>query len=315
MALKGISAYQQTNRTIQTKNTGPDRMRATDSSKTDLTDSAKENRVPDAEMKGWSPIDKKSSLIPGKTEYGNTIGDVKLSEKAADYLDKLKSKFHNMEFITVSKGMKTKVQQNAAAYGNAKKMVVLIDEEKLERMATDESYRKKYEGIIAMSQKKLDAAKASLASTGAGIKNFGMSIDSNGNENFFATVEKSQDLQKKRMEKKAAEKKEQKSLEKKATKKKNAEKKAAEKKEQRAEEKKIAEKKALEAREQKKAENKTQEESLHEAGDDKPEYAIFEEDSMEKLLSKVRDYSYALSVSKVLTDTERALGTQVDYKG
>ena len=48
--------------------------------------------------------------------------------------------------------MKAQVQQNAAAYGNANKMVVLIDEEKLERMATDESFRKKYEGIIASSQ-------------------------------------------------------------------------------------------------------------------------------------------------------------------
>ena len=217
--LNGISAYQQINRTIQTRNMGADRMGAS-ASKSDQTDSIKENTDPKVKTKGWSPIETSSSLVPRKTEYGNTIGDVKLSDKAADYLDKLKSKFHNMEFITVSKDMKAQVQQNAASYGNANKMVVLIDEEKLERMAADESYRKKYEGIIAMSQSKMAAAKNSLASTGASIKNFGMSVDAGGRESFFATVEKSQDLQKKRIEKKAAEKKEQKAKEKKKAEKK-----------------------------------------------------------------------------------------------
>ena len=194
--------YQQTNRSWETNHTGVNRA-ASSSSGTDQANQTKESSAAKVETKGWSPIDTSSSLVPRKTEYGNTIGNVQLSEKAADYLDKLKSKFHNMEFITVSKDMKAQVQQNAASYGNANKMVVLIDEEKLERMATDESYRKKYEGIIAMSQNKMDAAKNSLASTGASVKNFGMSVDSNGKESFFATVEKSGDLQKKRIEKKA----------------------------------------------------------------------------------------------------------------
>ena len=83
-----------------------------------------------------------------------------------------------MEFITVSKDMKAQVQMNAASYGNANKMVVLIDEEKLERMATDENFRKKYEGIIATSQAKMMQAKMGLTSSGASVKNFGMSVDS-----------------------------------------------------------------------------------------------------------------------------------------
>lgn len=297
--LNGISAYQQINRTIHPKNMGADRMGAPASTEADQASSIKENKSSGVETKGWSPIDTSSSLVPRKTEYGNTIGDVKLSDKAADYLDKLKSKFHNMEFITVSKDMKAQVQQNAASYGNANKMVVLIDEEKLERMATDESYRKKYEGIIAMSQSKMDAAKNSLASTGASIKNFGMSVDSNGKESFFATVEKSQDLQKKRIEKKAAEKKEQKAKEKK-----KAEKKAQEERIQKARDKKA---------------EKTNSEDPQDAEEteiiDDKEYVTFEADSFDKLLSRVRAYSYDLSASKVMTDAERMLGTQVDYKG
>ena len=287
----GVSAYQQTNRSWETNHTGVNRA-ASSSSGTDQANQTKESNAAKVETKGWSPIDTSSSLVPRKTEYGNTIGNVQLSEKAADYLDKLKSKFHNMEFITVSKDMKAQVQQNAATYGNANKMVVLIDDEKLERMATDESYRKKYEGIIAMSQSKMDAAKNSLASTGESVKNFGMSVDSNGKESFFATVEKSQDLQKKRIEKKAAEKKEQKAKEKK---------KAQEERIQKAKDKKVEKSDSEETEETEKTDDK--------------EYITFAANSMDDLLSKVRTYSYNLSASKVMTDAERMLGTQVDYKG
>ena len=271
---------------------------ASSSPGTDQAVSTKENSAAKTEIKGWSPIDTGSSLVPQKTEYGNTIGNVQLSEKAADYLDKLKSKFHNMEFITVSKDMKGQVQQNAAAYGNANRMVVLIDDEKLERMAADESYRKKYEGIIAMSQNRMDAAKNSLASTGASLKNFGMSVDSDGKESFFATVEKSQDLQKKRIEKKAAEKKEQKLKDKK-----KAERKAKEERIQKARDKKAE-----------KADPDDKDEEKTESADDK-EYVTFEADSMDELLSRVRAYTYDNASSRVMTDSEKMLGTQVDYKG
>ena len=246
------------------------------------------------ETKTWSPIDTKSSLVPRNTEYGSTIGDVQLSDTAKNYLDKLKSKFHGMEFITVSKDMKSQVQQNAAAYGNANKMVVLIDEEKLERMATDESFRNKYEGIIASSQAKMLQAKMGLSSSGIGVKNFGMSVDSNGNESLFATVNKSQDLQKKRIEKKAAEKKQHK-----------------------LEEKRKAEKKAQEDRinkaKEKKAE-KTKDKDDTEIPEDE-EYEIIEANSLDDLLSKVQTYSYNSAASRVMTDTEKMVGGRIDFKG
>ena len=265
---------------------------------------------PGVETKGWSPIDEKSSLVPVTTEYGNTIGEVRLSEKAADYYEKLKSKFHNMEFIAVSKDMKSQVAQNAAAYGNSAKMVVLIDEEKLERMAEDESFRKKYEGIIAMSQMKLTEAKNSLASTGASLKNFGMSVDSDGKESFFATVEKSLDAQKKRMEKKAAEKKEQKIKEKKKADKEKREEKI---KESRGKEKAKGTEKT-EGTQKAKGTEKT--EGTEEAREpEEKEYVIFEAKSMDELISKVRDHSYESASSRVMTEAEMALGASVDFRG
>ena len=294
--MQGISAYQQISRTIQGINLGSDREGVPVSSKTDQTNSKYMDPACNVETKGWTPVGTGSSLIPHQTEYGNTIGDVQLSEKAKDYYNKLRSKFHNMDFIAVSKDMKAQVQQNAASYGNANKMVVLIDEEKIERMATDESFRKKYEGIIAMSQSRLSEAKNSLASSGANVKNFGMSVDGNGKESFFAVTEKSNDLQKKRIEKKTAEKKEQK-----------------------IKEKKQSERKALEERIQrirdKKASTADPEESREKDETNDREYVTIEADSIDHLLSKVQSFSYDLLASKVMTDAERMMGTKVDYRG
>ena len=286
-----ISAYRQ----VDQINKGSERTYEPTFSKVTSSNSSKESQTSKVETKGFTPIDTKSSLVPKATEYGNTIGDVKLSDKAKDYYNQLKGKFHNMEFIAVSKDMKAQVQANAAAYGNANKMVVLIDEEKLERMATDESFRKKYEGIIAMSQTKMAEAKNSLTSSGASVKNFGMSVDSNGKESFFATVEKSQDLQKKRIEKKAAEKKEQK-----------------------AKEKKKAEKEAREERLQKakeKTTDKTDDEEEPQNIDDGKEYVTIEAKSMDELLSKVQKYSYSEALNRVFTDSERMVGGHVDFRG
>ena len=290
--LYGISAYQQTSQ-VYSKSTVNNDTKTQSTAKSDQTAATKGSQAK-VETKGWSPIDTKSSLVPTKTEIGMTIGDVQLSDKAKDYLGKLQSKFHGMEFITVSKDMKAQVQQNAAAYGNANKMVVLIDEEKLERMATDESFRKKSEGIIASSQSKMMQAKMGLSSSGSNVKNFGMSVDSNGKESFFATVGKSQDLQKKRIEKKAAEKKEQK-----------------------IKEKKKAEKKAQEDRINKAKDSKAEKAKDKDDMDiyEEEEFEIIEANSLDDLLSKVQTYSYNNAASRVVTDAERNVGTRVDFKG
>lgn len=300
----GISAYQQTNQI----NKGAERIYESTSSKVASSNSQRESQTSKVETKGFTPIDTNSSLVPRTTEYGNTIGDVQLSDKARAYYNKLKSKYHNMEFVAVSKDMKAQVQANAAAYGNANKMVVLIDEEKLERMATDESFRKKYEGIIAMSSTKMVEAKNSLTSSGASVKNFGMSVDSNGKESFFATVEKSQDLQKKRIEKKAAEKKEQKAREHK-----RAEKQARQDRMDKAKEKK-AEKEGKTDHDEilPEIEKKIHDKVIEVYG---KEYVTIEADTAEDLLSKVQRYSYDAAAGRVMTTSERMVGGHVDFRG
>lgn len=285
--LYGVSAYQQTSGAWNNKANSAKNEKADSAKITDSTTGKSDN----VNITEFNPIDTKSSLVPTvKSGYGTVIGNVELSDKAKDYYGKLKAKFGNMNFILVSEDMKSQVQANAAAYGNANKQVVLINEEKLEMMANDESFRKKYEGIIAMSQVKLQEAKNSLASSGASLKNFGMSVDSNGKATFFATVEKAN--------KKAAEKKQ-------------AAKKAAKAKEKKRAEEKIKEKKLEEKHAKEKAEETKADEILNES-DDK-DYVVIKANSMEELIDKVSAYAY--DNSSILSEGEKQVGQNFDFRG
>ena len=132
--------------------------------------------------------------------YGKTIGKPELSEKAAEYYKELKKKFSNMDFILVSSDMKEMAKSQAGSYANPSKMVVLIDEEKLERMAEDEKFRKQYEGIISSAGVKLPQIKASLGSNASSVKGFGMQVNDGGTASFFAVVDKSLAAQKTRIQ-------------------------------------------------------------------------------------------------------------------
>ena len=114
--------------------------------------------------------DVKKYGVPGKT-----IGQPKLSVNAKKYYEELKSKYQNMDFILVSKDMKEMAKANAGSFANPNKMVVLIDEEKIERMAQDEQFRKQYENVIASAQKKLPELKQALGNS-SNIKGFGMHL-------------------------------------------------------------------------------------------------------------------------------------------
>ncbi|MCR5467947.1 MAG: DUF6033 family protein [Lachnospiraceae bacterium] len=296
--LTGISAYVQNEKNWKTKVTDSENVAKT--AKTDaVATAAKSAGTKKVTYTEWKPLDTSSSLVPKTKEgYGTVIGNVELSDKAKDYYNQLKSKFYNSEFILVSKDMKSQVQANAAAYGNANKMVVLIDEEKLEKMATDESFRKKYEGIIAMGEKQMAMAKGSLTSTGAAVKNFGIKVNADGSTDFFATLEKSSADQAKRIEKKTAENKAKKASEKKKT-------------EKKAEQKRLEEKRA-----EKKADKVSGEKTdVKKAEDVNEEYVIMHANSIDDLVSKVSKYAYDNRANSVFAEAEQGLGFNVDFKG
>jgi hypothetical protein len=147
----------------------------------------------------------KSSIpqITNMEGYGKVIGEPKLSEAGQKYYSELKKKFGNMDFVLVSQDMKAAAHANAASYGNPNRMVVLIDDEKLERMATDESFRKKYEGIIAMAQNGSQKLQA-VAQKNPGIRKIGINTLDNGAGSFMAAVAKNNTEASKALEKRRA---------------------------------------------------------------------------------------------------------------
>jgi chemotaxis protein histidine kinase CheA len=208
---------------------------------------------------------------------GRTVGRPELSEKAAKYYEQLKSKFGNMEFVLVSKDMKEQAEANAASYANSSKTVVLIDEEKIERMAEDEKYRSQYESLISSAAANLNQIKTGL-SQGNGVTSYGIKINDNGTASYFAVIDKSLAAQKERIEK-------------------NAEKKA--------EEKKAAAKKEKEEKADKLKDNKAEDSK-------KSDTVTVTASSVEELLKKINNVYYEALSDNVMTDDEKKVGQHFD---
>lgn len=218
-------------------------------------------------------------------EYGKTIGDPTLSEEGKKYYEELKQKYSNMDFILVSRDMKDRAQAQVASYANPAKMVVLIDEDKIERMATDEAYRKKYEAIISGATNQLAQVKTSISSTGADVLGFGMQVNDSGLPSFFAVLKTSSASQKARIEKKAEENR---------AKKKEAKKKAAE-----------------EAKEERLEEKRTERKRVRDRDGDT---VTIEADSIEELAKKITDYMFLERANTLLTQAETKLGQHIDFQ-
>ncbi len=131
------------------------------------------------------------------------IGEPKLSKKAQKYYDQLKKKFSNMDFILVSADMKEEAEANAGKYGSNKSLIVLIDDEKIEKMAEDAQYREKYEKVLRGATTQFSQMKQDLGSNADNVKAFGMKVNDNGTASYFAVIDKSLATQKKRIEEKA----------------------------------------------------------------------------------------------------------------
>jgi len=150
------------------------------------------------------------------SNYGNTIGDVKLSEAGAKYYDQLRKKYGDMDFVLVSDDEVDNVEAKASKYANGDRTLVVIDAKTVEKMASDENYRNRYEGIIDNARTSLDEMKSKISGSGAEVKSYGIRINDDGTASYFAVLKKSSEAQKARIEKKNAEKKEQRAEEKKA---------------------------------------------------------------------------------------------------
>ena len=222
---------------------------------------------------------------------GRTIGSPELTEKAAKYYEELKKKYGNLDFILVSKDQKEYAKANASKYSNTSKMVVLIDEEKIERMAEDEKFRKQYEGIISQGASGLNQLKSKLANMGLNVKSCGMNVYDNGATSFFATMDQSFKSQNKTAQERLARKKAAKKAE---------EKKAAKK----AEEKKLQEK-----LEEGRTERKEIREEFYES--DGEGEVTFTADTIEDLISQIENADYLVR-RDIRSSFERQVGQKFD---
>lgn len=205
------------------------------------------------------------------------IGNPKLSEKAQKYYDKLKKKYSNMEFVLVSADKKEEAEASVGKYASNKSLIVLIDDEKIEKMAEDESYRKKYEGILDQATSKFAQMKTSLGKNADSVKAYGMKFDDHGNASFFAVIDKSLSAQRERIQNK---------------------------REQRAEDKKNAEKKEA-------AKDKLERIKEHQG---RPEELVtVEASSWEELLQKITETVAMGRSDMVQTAAEAMVGQQFDY--
>lgn len=226
--------------------------------------------------------DRSSSAKRTSGNYGKAIGNPKLSDEGAKYYEELKSKYSDMEFILVSDDQKQQAEANAAAYANNKKTVVLINESKIEEMATNKEVRDKYEAVISNSRFQISQMAQNLKNSGANVKGYGVKVDDGGNAKFFAVLEKGSAAQRERIEKKAEQKKA---------------------------DKKAQEKKAAQKEKQERLTNKKPD-----RWDDSDTVTITA-NSIEELMDKINDYTFAEKSDNAMTDYEKMLGQSIDFKG
>ena len=222
---------------------------------------------------------------------GRTVGSPELTEEAAKYYEQLKKKYGNLDFILVSKDQKEYAKANASKYSNPNKMVVLIDEEKIERMAVDEDYRKQYESAISQGANGLTQLKSRLANMGLNVKSCGMNVYDNGATSFFATMDQSFKAQNKTAQERLAKKK------------------AAKK----AEDKKAAKKAEEKKRQEKLEESRTERREIREEfydndGDDE---VTFTPDSIDDLISQIENADYLVR-RDIRSSYEKQIGQKFD---
>lgn len=145
-----------------------------------------------------------------KTKAANKQEEVKkskqpeLSSRAKRLLQELQKKYGNMDFMVGSYD----TDEEAASYlsRGTKEYSVLIDPEELEKMASDEGTKEKYLGMLEEATGKLKEMRTQLGDRKDEVAHMGVSIGKDGSMSFFADLEKVNEKQRERIEKKREEK-------------------------------------------------------------------------------------------------------------
>ena len=124
---------------------------------------------------------------------GTESDEQKLSAKAQGYLENLRKKYGDYNFV-VSNDMDT-----SKTLGSDKEYSVMFTTEELEKMAEDDEYAEKVMGQVGNAVDMLKDISEKDLGEGVQFSQLGVSIDSEGNMKLFAQLEKLTEEQQKRL--------------------------------------------------------------------------------------------------------------------
>ena len=127
-------------------------------------------------------------------DTGNQTGETKLSAKAQSYLESLRKKYGDYDFI-ISNDMNA-----AQTVGSTKAYSVILMPEDLERMAEDEEFAQKVMGNVNKAVGMLENISEKDLGEGVQFSQLSVSFDTEGNMKLFAQLEKLSAEQKERFE-------------------------------------------------------------------------------------------------------------------
>ncbi len=128
-------------------------------------------------------------------QSGGGIGDEsKLSDKAKGFLENLRKKYGDYDFV-ISNDLDA-----AQTVGGTKEYSVMLTVDEIERMAEDEEYAEKVMGQVKDATNTLKDLSEKDLGEGVQFSQLSISFDDQGNQKLFASIEKMSADQKERLE-------------------------------------------------------------------------------------------------------------------
>ena len=134
-----------------------------------------------------------------------TAGQKTLSKDAQAVLEKLKSKYGNMDFFVADPDSEDEAKEIMSR--GTKEYSVMISSDELEKMAADEDYYNKNINTIDDAVKKSKEINEKFGAesdygkeNGVGISQIGIKVNADGTTSYFVELEKLSDKQKERIE-------------------------------------------------------------------------------------------------------------------
>lgn len=147
----------------------------------------------------------KENTVEKNEKLKNHFDTSKLSDTASNYLEELKTKYNNSEIIVVGADQADKATEIASNVRTNKSTVIVLTEDELEKMATNEETRTKNEALLDEALQQLPEAMKKMTESGLDVKTMGIEIK-DGTTNYFAVIDKSIQAQKEHIEGKLEEK-------------------------------------------------------------------------------------------------------------